>query len=47
MCYNEYTEREVKTLKKSKKKLEKRYVVFCAALIVTWVTIIALIALRN
>lgn len=47
LWYNEYIEREVKTLKKSKKKLEKRVVFYYAALIVIWVTVIALIALRN
>lgn len=34
-------------MKKSKKKLEKRVVLYYAALIVTWVTVIALIALKN
>jgi hypothetical protein len=34
-------------LKKSKKKLEKSVVLYYAALIVAWVTVIALIALRN
>ena len=34
-------------MKKSKKKLEKRVVFYYAALIVAWVTVIALIALRN